>query len=181
MLMGDILVENMDRDLPFAEWNRTLKVVILGKESDGSIKHYTVETDRDGYYCLPNLPEGAYLLKAVIFQVPGERAQIIVNDFQSSATRYYLMRHPENGVSYTADWFPPASENRLINHNIIWFGLKRSRIADMSMTSIGEVLVTTHSETFKTKRLWRDGYQYSRQVPLQYFRNKFPDSGWWQN
>lgn len=181
MVIGCVLLENIDRDLAFAEWNRTLKVIILRRERDGTIKHYTVETDRDGYYCLPNLPEGAYLLKAVIFQVPGERPQIIVNDFQSAVTRYYLMRHPENGIEYTANWFPAETNERIIDQHITWFGLRRSRLEDMTLHSVGKVLVTTHSEKIETKRLSRDGYRYSREAPLVYLREKFPDSSWWEN
>jgi len=181
MVIGDVLLENIDREWEFDQWERSLKVVIVGKESSGKITHYTEETDLKGYYCLPNLPPGNYILKAVIFQIPGQRPQIIVNDFKSPLTKYYCMRHPENGIEYTANWFPEQEPGNIINHHITWFGLRRTRLADMALESVGQVLTSTYSEKQVSKRLWRDGRLYTRDEPLNFFRNNFPDSKWWKN
>ena len=82
VVMGAILMENVDMPFVFEYWELPLQVVLLGKTEEGEINHYTVSADKDGYYCLPNVPKGAYLLKAVIFQEPGTIPNIINNDWE---------------------------------------------------------------------------------------------------
>jgi len=180
MLIGDILLENIDQNFIFDYWDLPLKVVILGRTEDGNINHYVVTTDNKGYYCLPNVPKGSYLIKAIIFQEPGKIPNIIVNDWDNIDSKYYLMRHPERGVEYKASWFPHEQESRIINQHIRWFGLKKPLAQDMVMASIGEVFVNTYSKNLKTERLWTDGHLYTREEPLTYFKKKFPNSGWWK-
>ncbi len=180
IIIGNILLENIDRDLSFTYWGFPLRIVIVGKDDNGNLNHYTVTTSDRGYYILPNLPKGSYILKAVIFQEPGFPPNIIVNDWTDANSKFYLMRHPERGIEYSAEWFPPESQSRLINENILWFGLRLAAIENMSELSTGVVMVTESSETIKDERFWRDGHQYSREAPLTYYKHKFPDSKWWQ-
>jgi hypothetical protein len=179
ILFGCVLLENMDRELPFSYWDLPVDVVILGKGEDGQIKHYETRTDGDGYYCFPNLPRGSYLLKAVYFQEPGQTVNIILNEWELPNSKYYVMRHPEQGFDYTAQWFPKSSETRIVDQKITWFGLRRAQISDMSESAIGDVVVVNTKENLESKRLWGDGYLYTRVQPFDYFRNKFPQSTWW--
>jgi hypothetical protein len=180
ILLGCILLENMDRDLPFSYWDLPLDVVILGKGEDEQINNYETRTDADGYYCIPNLPRASYLLKAVYFQEPGQPVHIIVNAWESPNSKYYQMRHPEQGIEYTAQWFPKPTKTRIVDQKITWFGLRRAQISDMSESAIGDVMVVQIDEDLENRRLWGDGYLYNRVQPLDYFKNKFQQSSWWQ-
>ncbi len=180
MIVGTILLENIDQPFVFTYFDLPMKVVLLGKSEKGDVTHYIVTTDKDGYFCLPNVPQASYLLKAVIFQEPGKIPNIIANDWEYMDSKYYLMRHPERGVEYKADWFSPAQKSRIINMNIKWFGLKTALMQDKSIAAIGEVLVNEFDKNLKNERLRTNGHPYTREEPLTYFKNKFPGSGWWK-
>lgn len=180
MVFGNILLENISQDFPFSYWDMPMKVVLLGKTEDGIIHHYETSTSVTGYFCIPNLPRGSYTLKAVIFQESGTLPSIIVNDWQSSDSRFYLMKHPERGIEYTGDVYQPVGNSRLIDLGIIWFGLGPANVDDISDVYIGKVLVANQTESLNAKRFWRDGYPYTRETPLSYFKKEFPNSGWWK-
>lgn len=180
MVFGAVLLENIDLEFTFSYFDLPLKVVLLGQDEIGKINHYTVSVSRDGYYCLPNVPKASYLLKAVIFQEPGEIPNIITNNWEYYDSKYYLMRHPERGIEYKTDWFPPAPKTRIINNHIKWFGLKSAVMQDKSLNKLGEIMFNDYDKDLKGERLWTEGHPYTRDEPLKYFKNKFPDSGWWQ-
>jgi len=180
IVMGTVLIENIDMDFPFDYWEYPLQVVVMGVDEKGEKHYFTARTDRSGYYCIPNLPKGSYTLKAVIFQFPGERPDIITNKWEYIDSNFYLMRHPERGVEYTAKIFPNKPEGRIVNQHIYWFGLRKSVLKDRSVFSVGNVMVNGYDRDLKNERLMTNGYPYTRLEPLTYFKSKFPDSGWWK-
>lgn len=180
MIMGCILLENVDQNFEFEYFDFPMKVVLLGQTERGVVNHYTISTDRDGYYCLPNVPRGVYILKAVIFQVPGEQSNIIVNDYEYPDSKFYLTRHPERGVEYKSNWFATPPADRIINQNITWFGLKRSNMEDRNLVSIGEVLLNYYSKDLSNERIMTDGHIYRRLAPMNHFKKTFPESDWWK-
>lgn len=180
MVCGAILLEDVDMDFPFSYWDWPLEVTLIGKHRDGTVNHYNTWTDREGYYCFQNLPHGSYLLKAVTFQKPGDLPNIIVNDWNSANDTYYLMKYPEEGFPHTAKWFPTEESGSIVTHHIIWFGLLEERIAGMSSVARGRVSVQNFEEGFKGERLWEEGHMYTRADPVTHFKQKHPESGWWQ-
>jgi hypothetical protein len=180
MVCGAILLEDIDMGFPFSYWDWPLEVNLIGKDRNGNVNHYTTWTDREGYYCIQNLPRGSYVLKAVTFQKPGDLPNIIVNDWNFANDTYYLMKYPEEGFPHTANWFPTEESGSIVNHHIIWFALVEERIAGMSSVARGRVSVQQLQEGFKGRRLWEEGHIYTRTDPVAYLRQKHPDSSWWQ-
>ncbi len=180
MVIGVVLIENINQSYPFDNWHSPAQVVLLGKDEEGAISHHTVYTSNEGYYCLPNVPKGSYLLKAIIFQESGTLPDIIVNEWRGSNSRFNLLKHPQRGIEYTAEWFPQRPNSKFINNKIAWFGLRTRNLEDTSELYKGEVIYNVVNEEMKATRMWRDGYPYTIQDPLTYFKNKFPLSGWWQ-
>ena len=180
MLIGNVIIENINQEFAFDDWGMSSQIVIIGKTNDGMIKQYTVTTDAKGYYCLPNIPPGQYALKAVILPLVGEKPVKLINELTSSDLKFYRMRHPEQPIEYTAEWLPARTEDRIINLNIVWFGLRSSSIADISTVSIGEILVARSRTTLQEKRFYDKGFPYTREDPLTHFKKKFPTSEWWK-
>ena len=89
------------------------------------------------------------------------------------------MRHPEQPIEYTATWLTSRAEERIINFNIIWFGLRAASISDISSNSIGEILVVKSKTSLQGKRFYDKGFPYTREDPLIHFKNKFPEAEWW--
>ncbi len=179
LICGTILLENVDMDFTFDYWDWTFEVTLLGRDALGNISHYTTRSDRDGYFSFSNLPPASYLLKAVSFQKPGELPNIITNNWHDADDVYYLMKHPEEGVSLSADWFPLPDESMIQDMHIIWFGIAQERIADMSMESVGLVSVRRFEEALRGERIWEEGHLYTRLDPLSHFKQNYPESAWW--
>ena len=179
LILGDVLVENIDEDFSFKNWDYSFKVVVVGKSNDGTMNHYTVTTDARGYYCIPNVPAGQYALKAIILFVVGGMPIKLVNDLTDYNSKFYCMRHPEQPIEYTAQWLPAKVDGRIINFNIRWFGLRSAEVADMDVKARGKILLQKFSKSIQNKRFYDQGYIYSRQEPLTHFESKFPNSGWW--
>jgi hypothetical protein len=180
LIIGDVLIENISQEFPFRNWDLSSEIIIIGKSMDGSTTLYSVTTDMNGYFYLPNVPEGQYDLKAVILKPFGAQPIKLVNDFNEINSEYYRMRHPEQPIENTAKWLPPIPKGRIINLGILWFGLREANIQDYSGKEIGKVLVIKSSENLRSKRFYVDGYAYTRKDPLIYLKEKFPNLGWWQ-
>lgn len=179
MVIGCILLENIDLEYNFKFWSLPLEVAIIGRDEHGQILHFRKRTDDKGYYCFSNLPKASYILKAVIFQEPGKPADIIINGWDSKESKFYLMRHPEQGIEYKNEWFPEWQPQKIQNHHIIWFGLRHAILDNMSMKTKGDVMVKTIKKPLNSEYLWVGGHLYSREEPMTYFKQKFPNSRWW--
>ncbi len=180
MIIGNVVVENINQEFAFDDWGMSAQIIIIGRGIDGTMRHYTITTDNKGYYCLPNVPPGQYVLKAVILPIVGEKPIKLVNDLTSSDSKFYRMRHPEQPIEYTATWLPSRVDDRIINFNIIWFGLRAASISDISSKSIGETLVAKSKASLQGKRFYSKGFPYTREEPLTHFKKRFPDAGWWK-
>ena len=67
IIVGNVIIENINQEFSFQNWDLGAQVVILGKTDDGTTTHYTVTTDKEGYYFLTNVPAGQYVIKAVYY------------------------------------------------------------------------------------------------------------------
>ena len=68
----------------------------------------------------------------------------------------------------------------VVNWNMTWFGLLEERIADMSGVASGKVAVKTYEGSIAGERAWEEGHIYTRADPVAHFKEKHPDSDWWQ-
>ena len=180
MIIGNVIIENIDQEFSFDNWDLSFEVVIIGRTADGTLNHYTVPADNKDYYCLPNVPPGRYALKAVILPVLGGRPLKIVNDLNTYDSEFYRMRYPERPIEYKAEWLPSRKNGRIINFGIKWFGLRTAQISDMDTNAIGKIMLLEFSESVHSRRMWDQGYPHTREDPLTHFKEKFPDSGWWK-
>ena len=180
IIVGNVIIENIDQEFSFQNWDLGAQVVILGKTDDGTTTHYTVTTDKEGYYFLTNVPAGQYVIKAVILPMFGGQPIKLVNDRNSQDSRFYRMRHPTEPIEFTAKWFPERENGHILNLGIMWLGLRAAQLSDISSKTIGEVLMAKFSNGIKGEKLYNYGYIYTRENPLLYFKNKHPNSSWWE-
>ncbi len=180
VIIGNVIIENINQEFAFDNWEYGSEVVIVSKTPDGTINHYTVNADAEGYYCLPNVPAGPYAVKAVILPVIGAKPLKLVCDLTSPKLEFYRMRFSERPIEYTAEWLPTKEDGRIINLGIMWFGLRTAEVSDLSTKSIGRIATNKFSEDLKNKQFYDYGVSYNRENALTYFKKKFPDSGWWE-
>ncbi|MBN2410696.1 carboxypeptidase regulatory-like domain-containing protein [candidate division KSB1 bacterium] len=180
LIVGNVIVENISQELSWQHWDSPFEVVLLGQCTDGTINHYTVTTDKQGYFCVPNVPEGQYALKAVILPLFGSLPLKIVNNLTSPDSKYNRMRHPEVPIEYTAEWFPVKPKGHIINFDVTWLGLREGDIQDYSTNTVGKVISKTISDGFTNKLFYERGYVFSREDPIIFIKKKFPNSLWWE-
>ena len=66
LLVGAILLENNGVEDVFESKTANIRVVVVGKSSiDGREEGYRVKTDENGYFMIPNVPPGAYVIKGI--------------------------------------------------------------------------------------------------------------------
>jgi hypothetical protein len=180
LIVGNILVENINQGYGFENWGLPIEIVIIGKDEEGMIHKYQTTSDDKGYFYIPNVPLGQYHLKEILLPISGSRPIRIVNDWDSPTSKFYQMSHPERSIEYTTNWFPPRSNDKIVNFNIMWFGLRAAQISNISEKTVGETLFTQKKEALNSYRFFPDGTPYSRIEPLKFFQTKIPNSGWWK-
>jgi len=180
LLIGNVLVENINQGLQFANWDFPAELLIVGKGDDGVLKNYTVNTDPKGYFFLSNVPPAQYAIKAVTVPLFGTQAIRLISKLDYSDVDFYNTRHPERPIELTEKWLPAKSEGPIADFHFLWLGLRRATVEDLASEYVGQVLVQKASEGLKNKRFWTQGYVYTREEPLAYFKSKFPNSGWWK-
>ncbi len=180
MVVGNVIVENVNQEFGFHNWDLGMEVVLIGKDDRGEMKHYVLNTNDQGYFCLPNAPSGQYALKAVVLPMPGGKPIKLVNDLEERNSAFYRMRHSELPIEYTAPWLPQKQKGRIVNLNILWLGLRADQIQDLSSKSVGEIFMAKVQESIQSKRFYDKGYPFTREDPVAYFKTRFPDSGWWK-
>jgi hypothetical protein len=180
LVIGDVLVENINQGLEFSSWDYPSDVVIIGRGNDGVLRNYTVTTDERGYFILPNVPPGQYAMKAVTIPLFGAQPVKLVNPLDASGSEFFRVRHTERPIDMTAQALPFQAEGSILNFQITWFGLRQANIENISSESVGQILVLKSAEGLKNKRFWNQGSIYTREDPLTHFKTKFPASGWWK-
>ena len=182
IVIGNVVIENINQEFEFDNWEHGAELVIIGRTADGTTNTYKVKTDAHGYYALPNVPSGQYAVKSITLLVFGAKPIVLVNDLTSSLSKFNRLRHPEEPIELTAEWLPPRQPGKIVNMDITWLGLRESLISDMSSRYIGEIMrsVLKNGDDLSGKRFWESGYPYTREDPLTHFSNLFPESSWWK-
>ena len=180
LVTGNILVENINQTLEFDNWDFASQLVIVGRDEDGTTTYYDVMTDNRGYFALANVPSGAYGIKAIIIPLFGQLPLKLVNPLDAPDSKFYRMRHPERDFERKAVWLPAKQTGRITNLRCTWLGLRVAEIEGLTSEAIGDVFRQTSSGALKNKQFWTEGYIYNREEPLQYLKQKFPESAWWK-
>ena len=176
-----IIVENINQGLSFETWDFPCEVVILGRTTTAdTISHYIVSTDKNGYFALDNVPDGLYGIKAVIVPLFGSQPLKLVNPMESPSSEFYRMRHPEREIEYDGIYMPGKAKNGVVDLNITWLGLRSADVEGISGDKIGVVVRQLSSASLDNHKFWTNGISITRDVPLDYWKKKFPQSKWWK-
>lgn len=181
LIIGNVIVENINQGLTFETWDFPCEVVIVGKAmASDTLSHYAIKTDDNGYFALANIPNGLYGIKAVIVPLFGSQPIKLVNPMESPNSQYYRMRHPEREIEYDAMYLPGREKNGIIDLNITWLGLRSAEVEGISGDKIGVVMRQISTEKLENKQFWTNGISISRDTPIEYMKKKFPASGWFK-
>jgi len=180
VLIGGLLVENAGLGYDFETREESIEVLILVRADtpDAQLKTYTVNTDREGYFILPNIPRGKYIIKGFSIPLAGKRPVRVINDWEMASSKYYMPRRQELPIPEEAAYLSPMSDDKVQNLGILVFQLLPSVIDTQGQKEINRTVIGRF-ESFKNK-LFALQIPYSRQNPLDYYKAKYPTSGWFK-
>lgn len=170
VLVGAILVENDGLEDVYEAKTANISVVIIGKsETNGKevTKGYRAKTNADGYYMIQNVPPGAYVVKGIEVDLGYETRMIISSRWEGNTQYYYP---GDMMIDHTVRVWPPASNQRVIDLQIGYFRI------DVSQSIQNDVF-----KSLDNAKLAIPDNRYTMANPETYFREKFPDSEWFQS
>jgi hypothetical protein len=169
LLVGAILVENNGLEDVYEAKTSNILVVIVGKSQINekiTVKSYRVKTNPDGYYVVQNVPPGSYVIKGIEVDLGYETHMLISSRWEGMTQVYY----PENlMIDNTVREWPPASNKRIIDMQIRYFRIDAAqRVVYDNIKSLDHASLSLPDK------------QYTMLDPEQYFREKYPDWGWFK-
>lgn len=167
LLIGSVVFENSGyqnrNDVYFAN----IEVAIIGYyQEKGKEKLFGkwVVADDNGYFFVPNIPDGKYALKGLRINMPGVAFLTIANEFRSTVSNYEIQ--PTETVAFSGTFFDIRPENRIVNLKHNYFTLFSNR--EVRHGAYDMIAAFTAS----------NGQVVERPPIFQYFVDKFPQTGW---
>jgi hypothetical protein len=170
LLIGAIIVENVGLEEVYEAKKANIVVVIVGKsiqEGKEISQGYRVKTNRDGYYLLPNVPRGSYVIKGIELDLGYETHMLISSRWDGNVQVY---RPEKLMIDYTVQVWPAAFNERIINLNIRYFRIDAAeRIAYDTFKRIESAAISLPQ------------IRHTMINPVDYFKKQYPASHWFQD
>lgn len=169
LLVGAVLVENDGIDDLYESKTLNITVVIVNKfiqDGKEQSKGYRIKTDPNGYFMIPNVAPGSYVLKGIEVDL-GFTERYIINSMWDGNRQFFFAG--ATMIDYNVRVWPPESKEKIINVGINYFKLDNA----------GRIL----SENFKELNndlLGLKDKRYTMPGPVDYHRQKYPESKWFQ-
>lgn len=169
LIIGSVIFENNGYQNRNDVYFDGIEVAVIGiYKENGEEKvfgKWTV-TDKNGYFFIPNVPDGRYGLKALRINMSGQAYLTIVNEFRTKVDNYKVW--PTEQVAFSGEFFDVKPQNRIINlkHNYFTF-FQNQEIRYGSYDKIDQFQAST-------------GELISRPMIFKYFIDNYPQSGWKQ-
>ncbi len=166
LIIGSVIFENNGKNNRNDVFFDNLEVAIIGYyKENGKEKTFGkwIYTDQNGYFFIPNVPDGRYAVKAVRVNMSGQSFITVANEFRTMVDNYKLS--PEN-IAFSGTYFDTRPVERIVNlkHNYFTIFIN-NEIRYGAYDMIAEFTAST-------------GEQISRPLIFKYFVEKYPASGW---
>lgn len=169
-VVGAILIENMGMDDYYRPIKRAINVVVVGKSTvngEEKTQGYRVYTDENGYFMLQNVPPGSYVVKGCEFTIGISTTMRVTAEWEANRK---VFRITDQELNYIVRSWPPESDAKVINTDIHYF------LVDRTPRIVGSQVFSA----IDNQSLGLQEYTYTMKSPVDYFKEKFPDSGWFQ-
>lgn len=169
LVLGAILVENVGIEDVYEAKTNNITVVIIGRHQQNGaekIVGYRVKTDKDGYFALPNVPAGSFVVKGLEIDLAYNTHMLIGSRWEGNTQIYQTV---DNMIDLHVAFWPPETSEKIINLQIRYFHIDASnRIFDQVFKSLQE------------NRLNLEDKSYTMPSPLKYYQEKYPEWGWFK-
>jgi len=163
LLVGAVLVENDGIDDLYESKTANITVVIVNKfiqEGKEGSKGYRIKTDKNGYFMIPNVAPGSFVLKGIEVDLGFTERFIISSMWEGNRQIFFA---GANMIDYNVRIWPPERNEKIIDLGINYFKLDNAgRILFDSFKSLNNNVLG-----LKDKR-------YTMPAPIDYFKEKYP-------
>jgi len=167
LIIGSIIFENNGYKNRNDVYVGNLEVAIIGiynQNGDEKVYGKLVFTDENGYFFIPNVPDGKYAVKGIRVNLSGQAYLTIANEFRTAVDNYQIQ--PTENIVYSGSFFDNHANNRIINLKHNYFTIHaNSEIRHGAYDRIDD---------FKAS----NGEILSRPLIYESFISKYPESGW---
>ena len=167
LIIGSVIFENNGYQNRNDVYFSNLEVAIIGiYNEDGNEKVYgkLVFTDKNGYFFIPNVPDGRYAVKGIRVNLAGQAYLTITNEFRTAVDNYQIQ--PTENIVYSGTLFDNRPNNRVINLKHNYFTIHPN--SEIRYGAYDKI------EEFKAS----NGELLSRPLIYESFIKKYPESGW---
>ncbi len=169
LLVGAVLVENDGIDDLYESKTANITVVIVNKfiqEGKEGSKGYRIKTDKNGYFLIPNVAPGSFVLKGIEVDLGFTERFIISSMWEGNRQIFFA---GANMIDYNVRIWPPERNEKIIDLGINYFKLDNAgRILYDSFKSLNNNVLG-----LKDKR-------YTMPTPGNYYQAKYPESKWFR-
>ena len=179
LIMGCLFAENMGIDEQYEAIQDGNEVVLVGKfneEGEEVTKGFHVKTDEKGYFLLPNVPKGSYVIKGTRIYVANSFEINIISNWRTNEVSYYVPYLQEELIRHDVKYFPTPPKGRIYDFGITFFGIYKGSEESGPAGVANNVLYQTFRSIENQK--FHIGQKYTKPSPKEYFKKKFPKSKW---
>jgi hypothetical protein len=164
IVVGAILVENNGVDDFYVAHKSKIIAVVVGKSTingEESIEGYRIKTDENGYFVLPNVPQGAYVIKGIELSL-GFGGQTLITSRWDGARQIF---HPAaNMIDYVVRSWPEEVSKCVNDIGINYF------MIDPSMG-----IYSNRYSYLKDNVLALKDITHTMSTPASYYQAKYPE------
>jgi len=170
VVVGAVLIENMGLDDYYRPIKKYINVVVVGRTNvngEEKTQGYRIYTDENGYFMLQNVPPGSYIVKGCEFTIGISTTMRITAEWEANRR---VDRITDQELNYIVRSWPPESDSKVINKDIHYYLIDRTpRLA------ASNVFPALNDQSLSLQE-----YSYTMPSPVDYFKKKYPDSGWFK-
>jgi len=169
LVIGAILVENAGIEDVYEAKTANITVVIVGKHQqngDEKIVGYRVKTDQNGYFALPNVPPGSFVVKGLEVDLAYNTHMLIGSRWEGNTQIYQTV---DNIIDHHVAFWPPETSEKIVNLQICYFHI------DASSRIFDQVFKSLQNNQLNLKEM-----THTMANPLKYYQEKYPEWGWFK-
>ena len=163
IVVGALLVENNGVDDFYDVMKSEITVILVGKSiinGEESVEGYRIKTDENGYFFLPNVPQGAYVLKGIEVSL-GYKGLTLITSRWDGARQIYTPA--PNMIDYVVRSWPEE-----VLESVNDMGINYMMI-DPSMGIYSDRYAELKNSTLALKDI-----SHTMSNPENYYREKYP-------
>jgi len=163
MLVGAVLVENDGIDDLYESKTSHITVVVVHKflqDGNEQSKGYRLKTDKNGYFMIPNVSHGSFVLKGIEVDLGFTNRYIISSMWEGNRQIFY-----DDGkmIDYNVRVWPAEQTEKIIDMGINYFKIDRAgRILARNFKALNNHVLGLKDKSYTMPR------------PADYFKEKYP-------